>query len=205
MEHHGRRGEHRSRPPGGGGGGHPQTPIRQALRAGGYSPIPVNGKNPNFKQWQQLITVSPETIDAWPRTHRGRDNTGILCKYTPTFDGDILIEEAAIAVENLARERFEEHGYFLVRIGRAPKRAIPFRTDTPFSKITRNLSHPSITEEQKLEFLGDGEQVVCFGFHPDTRKPYTWHGGSPDQIKHEDLPYISEQEAIAFTDNAVAQ
>ncbi len=198
------RGEQRSKPSGAWKPGeHPQTAVRHQLKSAGFSPIPVDGKNPNFKQWQTLIDVTSEAIAAWPRTHRGRDNTGILTRNTPTLDADILVEEAAVAVENLARERFEERGYFLVRIGRAPKRAIPFRTDAPFPKITRNLSTPSIKEEQKLEFLGDGEQLVCFGFHPDTRKPYAWHGGSPGKIKHEDLPYITEQEAQAFMDNAV--
>ena len=43
-----------------------------------------------------------------------------------------------LAVEELARERFEERGYVLVRIGKAPKRAVLLRTDTPFPKIVRN-------------------------------------------------------------------
>jgi hypothetical protein len=40
-------------------------------------------------------------------------------------------------------------------------------------------------------------------FHPDTRKPYSWHGGDPSFVKHEDLPSISEAEARALVDDAV--
>ena len=39
------------------------------------------------------------------------------------------------AIEELVRERYEERGYVPVRIGKPPKRAIPFRTDEPFTKI----------------------------------------------------------------------
>jgi hypothetical protein len=64
----------------------------------------------------------------------------------PALDLDILNEEAARAVEDLARERFEEHGWFLVRIGKAPKRAIIFRTNTPFHKLTVNLTESVVAE-----------------------------------------------------------
>ena len=57
-------------------------------------------------------------------------NTGILTRLMPTIDLDLLNELAAIAAENLFRERFDRRGFILTRIGRAPKRAIPFRTKT---------------------------------------------------------------------------
>lgn len=63
---------------------------------------------------------------------------------------------AAEAIEELVRERFEEHGHLMVRIGRPPKRAFLFRTETPFAKITINF----VGTEEKLELLCDGQQVV---------------------------------------------
>jgi hypothetical protein len=102
----------------------------------------------------------------------------------------------------LARERFEERGHVLVRFGQAPKRAILLRTDLPFKKIVGNLIAPD-GSEQKIELLGDGQQVVAFGIHPTTKRPYSWHGGEPGQIKWEDLPYITEAEARAFVNDAV--
>ena len=34
-------------------------------------------------------------------------------------------------------------------------------------------------EEHKIEVLCNGQQVVVDGVHPDTHRPYTWHGGRP--------------------------
>lgn len=74
----------------------------------------------------------------------------------PTFDIDVLNPEASEAVEVLVRERFEERGHILVRIGLAPKRAIPFRTDKPFDKIEVNFIAPDGSAGQKFELLSDG-------------------------------------------------
>ena len=40
---------------------------------------------------------------------------------------------------------------------------------------------------QKIELLADGQQIVAFGLHPDTKKPYSWFGGTPETISHEEL------------------
>ena len=71
----------------------------------------------------------------------------------PTLDLDILNEEAARACEDHVREQYEEKGPILVRIGKPPKRAIPFRTIEPFAKFVVNLTAPNGSEE-KIEFLG---------------------------------------------------
>ena len=94
-------------------------------------------------------------------------------------------QEAAEAVEALARDRFEEKGYILLRIGKAPKRAILFRTDAPFKKIQEFLISPDGSKE-KIELLGDGQQLIVDGIHPDTGKPYAWFGGKPTETKRED-------------------
>ena len=54
-----------------------------------------------------------------------------LSPFMPTLDIDVLNPEAAEAVRALIKERFEERGYIPVRTGKAPKFAIPFRTETP--------------------------------------------------------------------------
>jgi hypothetical protein len=130
-------------------------------------------------------------------------NTGALTRLMPTLDLDILNENAARAIEDVVRERFEERGHVLVRIGLPPKRAVLFRTIEPFPKITANVTAQSGTAE-KVELLGDGQQVICFGIHPDTQQPYTWTGGEPGQIKLEDLPYVREEEARQLVDDIVA-
>jgi hypothetical protein len=90
----------------------------------------------------------------------------------------------------------------LVRIGKPPKRAILFRTIEPFAKILANVVAPN-GQAEKVEFLGDGQQLACFGTHPETKQLYRWHGGEPGQIKLEDLPYIREEEARALVTDVV--
>jgi hypothetical protein len=189
------------------------TATRLRLVRGGYTPLPLFGKEPpvygknNAKKglagWQNLGPVTPEQIEVWARTWPDAGNTGVLCRNMPALDLDILMEPAVRAAEDLARGRYEELGYLLVRTGLPPKRAIPFRTDEPFKKITVDLKAPDGSAGQKVEFLADGQQLVCFGIHPDTRRPYVWHGGEPGKIALEDLPPICEEEARKLVDEIV--
>jgi bifunctional DNA primase/polymerase-like protein len=185
---------------------------RRALVAAGFTPLPLHGKSPpaygkngakkGLGRWQHLEDVTPEQIDGWMRVWPDAGNTGILTKYTPALDFDILNEAAAIAAEDLVRARFEEHGTVLVRIGKPPKRAILFRTNEPFKKILTNVTAPNGSAE-KIEVLGDGQQLVVAGIHPDTKAPYRWHGGEPGPIRHEDLPLITSDEAKALVEDLV--
>jgi predicted P-loop ATPase len=178
--------------------------LRFALHELGYLPIPLFGKEPpiygknnkhkGLSGWQLLDNVTPEQIDMWSKSWPDANNTGILTRITPALDLDILHEDAAVAAENLVRERFEERGYILVRIGLPPKRAILFRTLTPFKKIAFEFAKTR-SKLEKIEFLCNGQQLVANGIHPETGKPYSWFGGTPWQISHDDLPYISEEEA----------
>ena len=178
------------------------TTIRTQLHRVGYAPIPVNGKIPPLKEWEKKTETNDAEIGLWSKLFPQATNTGILTARVPAIDIDIMIEPAAKAIEELARERFEERGYFLVRIGKPPKRAVLFRTDTPFKKLTLALVAPDGDTRQKIEILGDGQQVVVHGIHPETEKPYAWHGGEPWEIAVEELPYISADIAREFLADA---
>jgi len=177
--------------------------LRKQLRSVGFNPIPVNGKIPPLKEWQTKTKTSDDEIEKWAKDHPNAKSTGLLTQRMPTLDVDIKIPEAAAAVEGLVRERFSSLGKILVRVGNAPKRAIPFKTDTPFAKITANLIAPDGSESQKLELLAKGQQVVGFGIHEDTHKPYSWFGGEPGTIKREELPTLSEEQAEKLVEDAV--
>jgi hypothetical protein len=177
------------------------TQCRRRLLAAGYWPLPVNGKEPSIKGWSD-IAATDKIILSWETQYADAVSTGILTRTTPTVDIDILHAPAAVAVEALAREHFGERGDpILVRFGKAPKRAILLRTDEPFKKISRQFMALD-GSAHKIEVLADGQQVVCFGLHKDTRKPYSWHGGEPGEIKREDLPYVREADMVAFLDAA---
>ena len=192
------------------------TALRLQLVAHGYVPIPLFGKEPpvygknnqrkGFSNWQKLDSVTPEMVEMWAKTWPDARNTGVLTERVPTLDADVLNPEAVRAIAELVHERYDERGYVLTRSGLPPKIAIPFWTDEPFDKIVVNLVAPNgdPAKPEKIEFLGTGQQVVVAGIHPDTGKPYGWHGGEPYQMARDELPYIREAEARALVDDIVA-
>jgi hypothetical protein len=184
----------------------PPTPteIRLQLRHNWYDPIPIVGKIPPLEEWQKRTDTSEGDIEIWAKTWPDAKSTGILCRTVPVLDLDILDKEAAEDVEQAVRERFEGRGEVLVRIGRSPKRAIPFRTDEPFRKIAVPLIAPNGSTDQKIEFLATGQQVVVDGIHPDTKKPYAWFGGSLLNTHRDKLPAINKAEALELVDIVVA-
>src|SRR5262249_58026088 len=110
----------------------------------------------------------------WPRY----PNTGTLTSKNPAIDIDIKDVAAAEALEALVRERFSNGGERLLRrIGLHPKRAFLFKTEVPFAKMLENFIAPD-GSEHKIEILCDGQQIVSHGIHPDTKRPYDWHGGA---------------------------
>jgi hypothetical protein len=178
------------------------TALRLQLRHAGYFPIPIEGKAPAMNGWQNKHDTTEEEIVLWEKSWHFATNTGILTKFVPTLDVDITDEEAARAVEDLVRGLYEEKGYLLVRTGRAPKRAIPFRTDQPFAKIAVNVTKNG-SDGEKIELLCDGQQVVVDGIHPDTKSPYRWHGGELQKTQRKDLPSLNEAAARKLVEDAI--
>ena len=178
------------------------TARRLALRANGYSPIPVLGKKALLPEWQKKSGASAEEVTRWEPRYPAMTNTGLLTVDTPTSDSDITIPEVADAFEDFARNWFDGRGELLCRFGNAPRRAFPFRTLKPFRKITAKYKAPDGTFH-KIEFLGDGQQIVVDGTHPDTKKPYEWaRGRSPLTTPWQNLPEIDEAEVHAFLEAA---
>lgn len=177
------------------------TESRKALRAAGYDPIPVKGKAPGITGWQKFVGTTDKIIEGWEK-RPDEKSTGLLTERMPTLDIDIKDDKAATAVETLLIERFRDSGSVMTRFGNAPKRAIVFRADKPFKKITANLIAPDGSPGEKLELLGKGQQVVAFGIHPDTGKPYQWIAGEPGKVARDELPAITEAEARKLVDDA---
>jgi Primase C terminal 1 (PriCT-1)/Bifunctional DNA primase/polymerase, N-terminal len=166
--------------------------LRLALKAGGFSPIPIKGKRPLLAEWQTMISVTEKAIARWPG-----GNTGILTKWAPAGDLDITNQDAADAVELLAKKLFDDRGIIPVRFGNAPKRALMFQTQRPFAKCAVHFVDPG-GHHHKIELLGNGQQLVVHGRHPDTRRDYSWHGPCPWTIRRIDLAEITEREAHGF-------
>jgi hypothetical protein len=91
--------------------------VRKKLRAAGFSPLPIIGKQPPMQKWETKHQVDMDEIVLWERIYPGARSTGFLTSLAPTLDIDILDEAAAEAVEELVRKRYEDGGRVLVRIG----------------------------------------------------------------------------------------
>ena len=170
------------------------TAYRKQLLASGYWPVPTNGKRPHLDDWAN-IRATDAMIDTWAVTRADHLNTGVLCRNAPFIDIDVTDETVAEAIEELLESAIENSA---VRIGQPPKRAIPFRTDTPFKKLAVHFKAPSGTLH-KVEILGDGQQVVVNGIHPETHKPYRWHGNEPGpKLRRQDLPLLTAESAAVF-------
>lgn len=176
------------------------TACRKRLLAAGYPPLPVNGKEPSIAGWQDIAATN-SIIDTWTSKYADATNTGILTRTVPAIDIDIMHPDAAAAIEALVREHFEERGIIAVRFGKAPKRAILLRTDEPFKKLVRKFTAPD-GSAQRVEIMATGQQIVVFGVHKETKRPYSWHGGEPGEIKREELPDVCKADMQAFLDAA---
>jgi P4 family phage/plasmid primase-like protien len=181
--------------------------LRLRLLENGFEPVIVSGKIPVMNGWQRL-PLTAESLREWTYKHPSAINTGDRAKNAPALDIDITHQEAAEAVEVLARQHFAGRGDIHVRIGLPPKRLIPLRTDAPFRKLTRVFTAPigADGKSPKIEILGDGQQYVVAGIHPDTRKPYRWTNGAGDMdvcdIRRDDLPLVTVEDCEAFLADA---
>ena len=114
------------------------TAQRLAMRAHGYSPLPLNGKAPKLASWQNRSDASEHEINAWGRVRPAETNTGLLTRNTPAFDIDILSSaEVADAAADLIAEELRDRGALIVRFGRKPKRAL---SAAPMSRFRRSKS-----------------------------------------------------------------
>jgi hypothetical protein len=169
---------------------------QRKLLAAGFLPIPCSGKIPVLAGWQD-IRATDELISKWAREHPDAMNVGVLCRTTPCVDIDILDPDVAAEVEGVVFDVVGEKA--AIRFGQRPKRAIMFRAEKSFTKmVTPKFISPS-GDTCKVEVLGNGQQVVTFGTHPDTGQRYVWHG---ELGAYADLPVLTAEMAQAIVDKS---
>jgi hypothetical protein len=117
---------------------------------------------------------------------------GIACGFVVGIDIDVLDAELAHRLEALAREMLGDTP--LLRIGKAPKRLLVYRTEVPFSGPKR----------APLEILAHGRQFVAFALHPDTGRPYDWPEESPLSVSLDQLPAVTGEGVGAWLEAAHA-
>lgn len=177
-----------------------------ALIDNGYQvvPIRVGKKAPGFDGWQKSRSTKPQ-LEEWLENGHRWSGVGILTAHTPAIDIDVLDEDVADKVEAWI---FEHFGKAPVRVGRAPKRLLLYRTDEPFKKMRSNVYRCEWGEKHQIEVLGDGQQFVAYHRHPETGRPYTWpNGDDPLLVRATELiPIKAEQiqDLFAYFDELAA-
>jgi hypothetical protein len=176
------------------------TKRRKALLAAGYWPIPTDGKIPPLAGWSQLHATD-KMINGWVDDFPNALNTSVLTFNAPAIDIDVLDSEVADEIEQLATRMLGSND--IVRTGRPPKRALFFRTDQPFKKLSTGVFIDADDTEHKVEVLCDGQQIVVSGIHPDTEKPYTWRNGRLGaNVPRSELPLLTQDKAAEFIEAA---
>jgi hypothetical protein len=165
--------------------------------------MPLVGKRPVLDGWQNSHPTIQD-IAAWPQTHPSATNTGVLTALTPAVDIDVLNEEVANILHNWVRKIIPAACPELLRIGLFPKRAILFRCDTPFPKVSTGKWIDEKGKEHQLEILCEGQQLATYGIHPDTCQPYTWPGARPGKTPRAMLPLLTQETAQALVNRAKA-
>lgn len=146
----------------------------------------------DYPEWNRhadrpTTEVEVATWSTWP--HCG---IGIVGGAVAAVDIDIADDaELALRIERLARERLGDTP--ALRIGRAPKRLLIYRTVEPFRGIRR----------APLEILCLGQQFVAYADHPDTGQPYAWPDEGLADLDLESLPAVDATQAAAFIDEAL--
>jgi AAA domain/Bifunctional DNA primase/polymerase, N-terminal len=168
----------------------------------GYEPIPCAGKIPAAPGWQ-AIAINIDTLTRWSDTYPRATNTGVRTRLSPAVDIDVRDPAVAGQIEDALRAHFP-NAPLLVRVGLAPKRLIPCRCETPFKKITVGFkSSDSVTH--KVEVLGDGQQYIADGIHPDTGQAYIWRDDADLlSVTRDKLPLLDEETARRFIAEASA-
>lgn len=163
------------------------------LVRGGYSVIRLGygEKRPVGDGWVNEVTTL-DSLRSWPE----RGNIGILTAQTPAVDLDIKDAEFC---GRFALWVLKQVGDAPIRVGLAPKRLLVFRTLEPFRKVQSRAWVDAKGETHRVEILGQGQQFVAFGLHPDTHKPYRWvTDEDPRNLTVDDLPLIDRDAAAAI-------
>ena len=147
----------------------------------------------DYPEWNRhterpTTEVEVTTWATWPEC-----GVGLIGGAVAAVDIDVVEDaELALQIEKLARVRLGDTP--ALRIGKAPKRMLIYRTETPFLGIKR---HP-------LEVLCLGQQFVAYANHPDTGAPYAWPEEGLADLDITELPEITAVMARAFLDEAYA-
>lgn len=142
-----------------------------ALVSNGYRIIPIRPgeKRPGMLSWQDVHATDAD-VRKWAGNGFANGNIGIITANNPAIDIDVY--EASVS-EAMQEWCLANLGDTPIRIGQAPKRLLMYTSSEPFTKMFSEYLDQA-GKKHKVEILGDGQQFVAYGIHPDTKKPFQW-------------------------------
>lgn len=163
-----------------------------ALTSNGYKIVPIRRgtKAPEGVTGWTKIDADHNQLEKW--VNQGYEGVGVLCKNNPAVDIDVLNEEVSRQMVDTVLQQFPGG---LVRVGKAPKTLLAYRTDKPFKKVRSCTYEDKSGNQHAVEILGDGQQYVAYAEHPDTLQPYTWEGDGIFEVKADNLPMLNLEDA----------
>ena len=175
--------------------------LAARLASLGYFPVPIpkGSKGPSINGWDEL-RLTADTAPAY--FTEAEMLVGALHVNLACFDIDVYDADLA---EEIIAEGFRRFPGALERIGAPPKSAIVLRLDSPGFKVHNTEKHHRVTDdgeviEAQVEVRTLTRQMVVYGKHPDTGKPYLWPRGELWQTPLADLPPLTQADAQAFRD-----
>lgn len=172
-------------------GGNTFGKVASRLHRNGFVVMPVKGKAALLKGFSNLWKKRPsdKTIGRWINEH-GDLNTGLCLGEVIAVDIDIDDQQLADEVHGLVIECLGESTF--LRFGRRPRRSLIYRVDPIVAEhLVSSWVVGSVTTG-KVELLGPGRQLVIYGTHPDTAKPYEWPTSSPLHAHIGKVPWTTD-------------
>jgi len=177
----------------------PLVDLRVSLIRNGYRITAVDGKRPRIKGWQRA-NWSIDQVEGYTRTYADHLNTGILTGEVVAIDIDVPhTDTAEKLIERLTA--FAGASSAPCRTGNAPKCLFIFRADASASKMS-TAEYIVDGSKCQVEVLGQGQQFVAYGTHPETGKEYVWSNGDPITVPFTELPEIDPATLAAFLADA---
>ena len=161
--------------------------YKDTLIKNGYSPLPIipNKKAPAVPHWTSDDYAPPPSYNNY--------GVGIRCGVGayPIVAIDCDITNIEIA-KKMSQYILQLCGETVYRVGNAPKTVFLYRAEKEGIKKKFSLRY----DIGCIEICGQGQQVVAFGTHPGTKRPYTWPGvlDSILNISADQLTIVSEDD-----------
>lgn len=176
----------------------PENIVRLAerLAALGYWPVPIPAgcKGPTVAGWQNLRLSESDVENYFSESGM---LVGILHNNVLALDIDVYDKDLADAIITEGLRRFPGA---LERVGQAPKSALFLRMSEPGFKVGNTGKFEKDGKSAQVEVRSVTRQIVAYGIHPDTGKPYRWPRGELWATPWEDLPEAKREDVEQFRD-----